>query len=142
MSGISEPVFAARLKVIAAVLIAAACAVSAAAALQSRGLDADGCYYLLQRIERSQFFEVEPSRRTVQWLQQAPTVAAMSVGALPSAAAATVVFSLTLSLLPLLFVTACYPVLPPERKEWFFSRCYIISPDRPLPPFPRSSRVR
>jgi len=100
-------------------ILLAALAVNVAASLALRGLHADGASYLLIMIINEGFALLEPSRRTVQILQQLPSVIGMAWG-IHDAGTLAVVFCLTLQLLPLALVVACYVVLPKNRKEWFF----------------------
>ncbi len=101
------------------VVFLAAMAVNVAASLGLRGLYSDAGPYLLGLMGKEGFCIVEPSRRTVQFLQQMPVVIGMASG-VHDMSTLGVIYSLTMQLLPLVFVYACYLVLPKGRKEWFF----------------------
>ena len=87
-------------------------------ALELRGLYADGAGVVMKVLVRSNFKFAEPSRLTVHFLQQLPTVLAIRAG-LKDIQMAAVLYGLTTQLLPLLLVYLCYPILPRERKELF-----------------------
>ena len=94
-------------------------ATNVVASLELRGLYADGAFYLLRMIQEDGFWLFEPSRRTVQFLQQLPSVVGMAYG-IHDADTLAVIYSLTMQLLPLAFVATSYLVLPKDRKEWIF----------------------
>ncbi len=104
---------------VAWIILLAALVVNLAAALELRGLYADGVGYLFYMIENDGFKLIEPSRLSVQILQQWPTVMGMACG-IHDAAKLSVIHCISLQLLPLALVTACYLVLPKDRKNWFF----------------------
>ncbi len=107
------------LNTVAWVVFLAAMAVSVAASLGLRGLYADAAHYFVEMMGKEDFSLVEPSRRTVQFLQQLPFVMGMA-GGITTMNTLAVVYSLTMQLLPLILVYACYVVLPKDRKQWFF----------------------
>jgi hypothetical protein len=111
--------FAIPYHTVAWVVFLAIVATNVVASLELRGLYADGAFYLLNMIQEEGFWLFEPSRRTVQFLQQLPSVMAIVYG-IHDVGTLAVVYSLTMQLLPLAFVAACYIVLPEDRKEWFF----------------------
>ena len=104
---------------VAWIILLAALVVSLAAALELRGLYADGVGYLFYMIKNEGFALFEPSRLSVQILQQWPTVMGMASG-IHDAATLSVILCSSLQLLPLALVIACYLVLPKDRKNWFF----------------------
>ena len=69
-------------------------------------------------IKKEGFSLIEPSRRTVQFLQQLPSVMGIAYG-MHDMGTLAVVYSLTTQLLPLALVASCYLVLPKDRKVWF-----------------------
>ena len=111
--------FAVSFHTVAWVVFLAIVATNVVASLELRGLYADGAFYLLNMIKEEGFWLWEPSRRTVQFLQQLPSVIAIAYG-IHDAHTLAVVYSFTMQLLPLAFVATCYLVLPEDRKEWFF----------------------
>ena len=111
--------FTVSFKTVTWVVVLVAMAVNVAASLELRGLYADGAHYLLEMIQKEGFCLIEPSRRMVQFLQQMPSVMGMAFG-IHDMVTLAVVYSLTMQLLPLALVAACYLVLPKDRKEWFF----------------------
>jgi hypothetical protein len=104
---------------VAWIILLAALVVNLAAAVELRGLYADGVGYLFYMIENGGFKLIEPSRLSVQILQQWPTVMGMASG-IHDAAKLSVIHCVSLQLLPLALVTTCYLVLPKDRKNWFF----------------------
>jgi hypothetical protein len=119
--------FARGLTRLSLALFAAAVALAFYAALERRGLHADGAAYLMRLLEREAFDLPEPARRAVLVVLQAPTLAALRLG-LVDLAGAGFVFCLTLELVPLALLALCYAALPPDRKHFFYSRCCTISP--------------
>jgi hypothetical protein len=83
-----------------------------------RGLFADGARYFLGVIEHGAPFLLEPARRTVQFLQQLPTVLALDFDLL-NLRGLIVLFGATTHGLPLLLLGLCWLVLPPDRKALF-----------------------
>jgi len=90
---------------------------AAYAAFYSRGLYADGAYYLFRVAQFNGFFLVDPARTTVQVLRQAP-VALLSGFTDVSLITRAQVFSLTMLALPALLCALCWFVLPRARKVW------------------------
>ena len=111
--------FSVSFNTVAWVVFLSAMAVNVAASLELRGLYADGAHYLLEMIKKEGFSLIEPSRRTVQFLQQMPSVIGIASG-IHDMGTLAVVYSLTMQLLPLALVSLCYLVLPKDRKVWFF----------------------
>ena len=87
-------------------------------AFELRGLFADGAGYITGILQHDQVQYVEPSRRTVQFLQQFPTVIAFRFDLL-DLRGLMVLFSATLQLLPLFLLSLCYLVLPDGTKVLF-----------------------
>jgi len=83
-----------------------------------RGLFADGAHYFLRVIEFEAPVLVEPARRTVQFLQQVPTVLALHFDLL-DLRGLIVLFGATTHGLPLLLLALCWLVLPRDRKALF-----------------------
>jgi len=83
-----------------------------------RGLFADGASYFLQMLELEMPYLLEPARRTVQFLQQLPTVLALHFDLL-DLRGLIVLFGATTHLLPLLLLGLCWLVLPGGRKAFF-----------------------
>lgn len=111
--------FPLSLTTVAWVVFLAAMAVNIAASLGLRGLYADAAHYFVEMMGKEDFGLVEPSRRTVQFLQQLPFVMGMACG-INGMNTLGVIYSISMQLLPLIFVYACYLVLPKDRKRWFF----------------------
>jgi len=88
------------------------------ATVRLQGLHADGVHHLLEVIQRKGFYLMQPSRLTVQFLQQLPTVTAIQLG-LDNLHAISVIYCFTLQVLPLVLVAACYVVLPTNRKKLY-----------------------
>jgi hypothetical protein len=99
-------------------VIGLAAAVGLYAAFEWRSLFADGVHYFMSLLVTHDFVLVEPARRTVQVLQQLPTLLALWLGVVNLSVLA-VVYGLTLQLLPLVLTALCYPVLPPDEKPLF-----------------------
>jgi hypothetical protein len=99
-------------------IVLCALALGIYASLEMRGLYADGANFLLRIIETKDFAIIEPARTTVHILQQVPVVLAVRFD-LVDVYAASVVYGLTLHLLPLALVAACYPILPEGQKGFF-----------------------
>jgi hypothetical protein len=111
--------FTRRLSRLWLALFAAALAIALYAALERRGLHADGASYLMRLVEREIFDLAEPARRSVMVLLQAPALAAIRLGWVDLAGAGFV-FCLTLELVPLLLLALSYAALPAERKHFFY----------------------
>ncbi len=118
---LSEPIerFARGLKRVSLAFFAAAAALALYAALERRGLHADGASFLMRLVERETFDLSERARAAVQAVLQAPTLAALRLG-LADLAGAGFVFSLTLELVPLALLALCYAALPAGRKHFFY----------------------
>lgn len=99
-------------------LFSAALFIQLDSALALRSLYADGSHILTQILSRENFWLLEPSRRTVQFILQAPTILSMWAG-VESLDRLTVIYCLTLELIPLGLVALCYWILPSNRKILF-----------------------
>jgi len=108
-----------RLARVSLAIFAAALAVGVYAALERRGLHADGALYLSRLLTREEFDLAEPARRTALAILQAPALLAIRSGWF-DLAGVSFVFTLTLELVPLGLVAACYFVLPAGRKHFFY----------------------
>ena len=100
----------ASLAVIAAVWIYTAFAL--------RPLFSDGFLYFLRILEFETFWLEAPARRTVELVRQVPLLAALKLG-VGDVGALTVVFGLSLALVPLALTALCWPALPRARKILF-----------------------
>jgi hypothetical protein len=97
-----------------AVSLLAACLVQIGAGVALLGLQADGAYCLRVLLTRQDFSCIEPARRTVQMLLEAPTLGAVLLG-LRDVHAASVIYSLSLQLMPVA-LTALACVLAPAGQ--------------------------
>jgi hypothetical protein len=96
------------------------------AALNYRGLYADGAHYLLKIAQSENFYFAVSSRATVDILRQTPTVILRRLTDLSLPRLAQV-FSASMLLLPVLMVALCWPILPANRKAWiFFPVLYLL----------------
>jgi len=111
--------FARGLKRVALAFFAAAMALALYAAIERRGLHADGANYMMRLLELETFDLAEPARRTIMVILQAPALLAIRLGWV-DAAGAGFVFCLTLELVPLGLLAACYAALPAEKKHFFY----------------------
>lgn len=118
--GLAAPV--ARLewsvRVMAGPILAAFAVLGLYAALELRGLYADGSAFLLNLMERDEFFFPNPPRRVAHFLQQLPVVLAMRLG-VSDAGLLGQLLGLAMHLVPLALVAACY-WLPPRGKKAYF----------------------
>jgi hypothetical protein len=87
------------------------------AAFASRGLYADGVYFLVKVYELKDLYLVEGARRTVQAIQRAPTLALRQLTTMELADLG-IYLSMSMLLAPILFCVVCWPILPSERKPW------------------------
>ena len=99
-------------------ILIAAIFVSLYAALELRILYADGSNVLLGMLEKGGFHLYEPSRRYVEFMYEFPVVLAIKLG-VDSIPALIVCYGITIYLLPLLLISICYFVLPPDKKSYF-----------------------
>ena len=88
------------------------------AGLLLRGLFADGVNFLLPMLSTRSVVIQMPSRVTSVALLQAPTLAALWLGADRLSTVAGL-YSVTLNVLPLLGIALCFPILPRERRAFF-----------------------
>jgi hypothetical protein len=102
----------------AAPILAAFAALGVYAAVELRGLYADGAAYLLRIVETGQFFFGYPPRRVSHLLQQLPAVIAMRLGVSDVGLLAWL-YGLAMHLVPLAFVAGCYWLLPKHQKAYF-----------------------
>jgi hypothetical protein len=87
------------------------------AALNYRGMYADGSHYLVMIAKRAGYYFPETNRQAVEWLRQTPTVVLRKWTDLSLPALAQV-FSASILLAPILLVGLCWPILPASRKPW------------------------
>jgi hypothetical protein len=78
----------------------------------------DGAYYLFGVINQGEFISIEPTSRTVQFLQQAPVILALWLG-LDDLESLMILSGLANLLLPLLLTASCYWILPNQQKAFF-----------------------
>jgi hypothetical protein len=118
-SDAGEREFARALSFGAAAILAASFAVHVYAALLLRGFYGDGPYIFLLIVRHGgELVRSEPARSVTHIAQQFPTYLALKLGMRDLIALATL-YSLTMELLPWLFVVGCYLVLPADNKSWF-----------------------
>ena len=105
-----------RLRVGVGVALAAACLVQFVAGIALLGLQADGAYCLRVLLSRQGFACIDPARRTVQALLEAPTLGAVALGVrdLPTAGA---IFSLSLQLMPILLTALACSLAPSGQRR-------------------------
>lgn len=78
----------------------------------------DGSYYLFSVINQGEFISIEPTSRTVQFLQQTPVLLARWAG-WGDVESLMIIAGLTNLLLPLLLTASCYWILPPAHRAFF-----------------------
>ncbi|HXP77901.1 MAG TPA: hypothetical protein VN823_27445 [Stellaceae bacterium] len=105
-------------RVIAGPILAAFAALGVYAAVELRGLYADGSAFLLRMMESGGFFLANPPRRIAHILQQLPVVLAMRLG-VTHAGLLGWLFGLAMHLVPLALVAACYWLSPRGKKAYF-----------------------
>ncbi len=115
----AERKFARALSLGAAAILAAALAVHLCAALLLRGFYGDGAYIFLLIVRHGgELVRSEAPRAMTHIVQQLPTYLALKLG-MRDLIGLAMLYSLTMELLPWLFVVACYFVLPKAQKSWF-----------------------
>jgi hypothetical protein len=98
------------------VALACACLVQFFAGIALLGLQADGAYCLRVLLSRQDFACIDPARRAVQALLEAPTLGAVALGVrdLPAAGA---IFSLSLQLMPILLTALACALAPSGQRR-------------------------
>jgi hypothetical protein len=118
--------FVRDLKLAGGAILVAALLLNIYASLAQRGLYADGASRLLGIIEHGGFILFETARQSIGALEQGPTVLALKFGVVDLYGLG-VIFGLTLQLLPLAFVAACYPALPRQHRIlWIFPLVFYL----------------
>lgn len=100
---------------VASVLLAVG--VQAYAALDLRGIYADGAYFAV-RIATEQGYYLHPARRLSQILTQSPVLAAMWLGVTTPHGIA-LAFSLATNLIPGAIILLCWPALAADQRRYF-----------------------
>jgi hypothetical protein len=105
-------------RVIALLILAAGFALHVYASSLLRGLYGDGPDIFVRMAHAGTFVFFEPARYATQFVQQLPTVLAMKWG-MTDLIGLTMLYSLSMELLPILFTAGCYALLPRGEKALF-----------------------
>jgi hypothetical protein len=113
-----SPLFDRRLPATVGVVLLAALLADVYAALELRGVFADGSLWLVQMIVEIGFWPAEQARFVATAAAEVPTVLALKLGE-TDLYRLTVLWGLGQSLLPLALIAASYPALPRDRRALF-----------------------
>ena len=82
-----------------------------------RPLYADGASYFYHVLENQGFSIIEPSRKTIQFIQQLPLVISLELG-LDDIYVLAVIFGFSKQFTPILLLIFCYLILPEEKRTF------------------------
>jgi hypothetical protein len=108
----------AAFRTVIGLILAGALILHVSASVTLRGLFGDGPYILVSMLRFGRFWRSELARWATHFLQQAPTVLALKLGAMDLIGLA-MLYSATMELLPLAFVAGSYLLLPRGERALF-----------------------